>query len=63
MSFILGYFIVGFAVYLALVHYSLEDDRELPEDRRWVIIIWPMIYVFGLVDLIDYLIKESKKNE
>ena len=61
MSVILCYLMIGFAVYLALVHYNVQKDKT-DGISRWVIIGWPMIYLLGLVDLIDYLSKVSKRE-
>ena len=55
-----SYLLVGCAMYLAVVHFTLQSDRELPEGIRWVILGWPVIYLIGILELIDWIAKEIR---
>lgn len=60
MIWVFGYLIVGFAMYLAVVHFTLQSDRELPDGTKWMILFWPVIYLLGILELIDWIAKELR---
>lgn len=61
MVILLGYLMAGFGAYLSLVHYGLQKDNADPPSN-WVIIGWPVLYLLGIIDLINWVIKESKRE-
>ena len=56
------YVMMGAGMYCALAHYCLQQDN-LDPPPSWIIWFWPIIYVLGVVDLIDWIVKEVKKLE
>ena len=59
--FLFCYFAAGCGMYCAAVHESSKLDRGYPPSA-WLIFIWPIVYLLGIGDLIDWIIKEIRNG-
>lgn len=55
------YLMAGFGIYCAAVHESLKLDRGYPPPA-YLIFIWPIVYLLGISDVIDLIIKEIRNG-
>ena len=62
LFYLICYLFAGCGMYCAAVHESLKLDRGYPPPE-YLIFIWPIVILFGINDLIDWIIKEIKKLE
>ena len=60
--FLFCYMAAGCGMYCAAVHESLKLDRGYPPPA-YLIIIWPIVYLLGISDLIDWVIGRCKPHE
>lgn len=56
------YIIAGLGVYCAAVHESSKLDRGDPPPA-WLVFIWPIVYLLGLFDVIDWLVGRCGPHE
>ena len=59
--FLFWYLMAGFGMYCAAVHESSKLDRGYPPPA-YLILIWPIVYLLGIGDLIDWIIKEIRNG-
>lgn len=60
MIYILSYLLIGYGIYFIIAHFSLQTDREMPESIRWIVITWPIVYLLGIIDVIDWIVRRLK---
>lgn len=59
--FLFCYLSAGCGMYCAAVHESSKLDRGYPPPA-YLIFIWPIVYLLGIGDLIDWIIKEIRNG-
>ena len=62
MIYILSYLLIGYAVYFIIAHFTLQTDRNIPNSIHWIVITWPIVYLLGIIDVIDWIVKELKRE-
>ena len=48
-------------MYLSAAHMCLQDDWADPP-TQWILIAWPVVYFIGVLELIEWLLKECKRE-
>ena len=54
MFWLIGYLLIGMGMYFAIVHFELQSDRD-NEECGWIILFWPVVYLLGAIDFIDWI--------
>ena len=61
LFYLICYLFAGCGMYCAAAHESLKLDRGQPP-TAWFIWCWPIVYLLGIVDLIDWITKEIRNG-
>ena len=60
--FLICYFLVGLGMFLSVAFVCAEDERlDLP--KVWIIFAWPIIYLLGLMEFIDWVGREFRRDD
>jgi len=59
MNELIIFLFAGCGMYCAAVHESSKLDRGYPPPA-YLILIWPIVYLLGICDVIDWIIKKLK---